>query len=515
MTSMVGRPFDRVADVRGTRTLLVPFALVTAMLLPVGASGAPSSITVDTATDSFDGACDDDDCTLRDALASVADGGTVELPPGSYALSIAGSGGLEEGDLDLTRPVTIARQGEGGVFVDASHLGDRVFQVDGDADVVVEGLTMLGGRGSFRGAGVRVVTGSVRLRDVTIVGGSAGEGGGGLSVGRQGSAIVSRSLFVDNQARGAGGGIEVTGRLTMSDSAVVGNRARLGGGVDARSATLRLENVTIAANRGRSVGGGLRASGSVVLSHVTIAKNRADIGGGVAAPPGVVTFARSIVADNVAHTSPSCDARGDSVGANVEGVTDRCGFDRTSDVVRADVGLLALRSNGGPTPTLALSATNPAIGIAQAGCNARDQRGAPRGTPCDAGAYERVLCLGRPVNIVGTPGADELSGGREPDTFLGLGGDDEFQGSLADDRACGGPGDDHLIGGPGDDVLAGQDGHDLLEGEDGDDRLLGGLGADACRGGPGRDAAVACEPPGRRTAGLPHDAATGGWPVHE
>jgi hypothetical protein len=54
-----------------------------------------------------------------------------------------------------------------------------------------------------------------------------------------------------------------------------------------------------------------------------------------------------------------------------------------------------------------------------------------------------VLCLGRPVGIVGSPGDDELAGGREPDTFLGLGGDDRFQGSLAGDRACGARGNDH------------------------------------------------------------------------
>jgi predicted outer membrane repeat protein len=473
---------------------LIVVVFATTFLAPVPASAGPSMVTVDTTVDSFDGTCADDDCSLRDALASVPDGGTVGVPSGVYTLALTGSGGVEEGDLDLSRSVSIVRDGDSGVFVDATTLGDRVVQVDGGADVVLEGLTLLGGRGYFRGGGVRVVSGSLHLDGVTITGGVAGEGGGGLSVSRDGHAVVARSLFLENRSRGTGGGIEVAGTLTLRDSAVVGNRARIGGGIDARDAVVRMTNVTVATNRSRSQGGGLRASGDVVLSHVTIARNRAEHAGGVAAKAGVVTFGRSIVADNVAGTAPSCDAMGISIGANVEGASDGCGFDRGSDVVRVDPGLGPLLPNGGPTPTMALSASSPAVGIGATGCAVRDQRGAPRDGPCDAGAYERVLCLGRAVNIVGTPGDDELSGGREPDTFLGLGGDDEFQGSLASDRACGGRGSDHLLGGPGDDVLAGQGDDDHLDGEDGGDRLLGGPGTDTCVGGPGRDDLVACEP---------------------
>jgi Ca2+-binding RTX toxin-like protein len=156
-----------------------------------------------------------------------------------------------------------------------------------------------------------------------------------------------------------------------------------------------------------------------------------------------------------------------------------------------------LRQNGGPTPTHALKVDSPAVGRGS-GCHPTDQRGAPRSggadrSFCESGAYELVLCLDRPVTIVGTPGDDDLSGGLDRDVFLGLAGDDVFQGSLDIDRACGGNGDDHLIGGPGDDRLAGNRGRDVLQGEGGDDVLLGGLGADVCRGGAGRDITRRCE----------------------
>jgi Ca2+-binding RTX toxin-like protein len=164
-------------------------------------------------------------------------------------------------------------------------------------------------------------------------------------------------------------------------------------------------------------------------------------------------------------------------------VVDECGLHRANDVRTTDPRLGGLTSNGGPTPTMALLRGSPALDVG-GGCAPRDQRGAPRDRSCDAGAYERVLCRGRAVDIVGTPGDDDLTGGRDPDTFLGLGGDDDFQGSLGPDVGCGGAGRDHLIGGPGDDVLAGGRGSDELDGE---------AGVDRCIGGRGRDEIVGCE----------------------
>ena len=148
--------------------------------------------------------------------------------------------------------------------------------------------------------------------------------------------------------------------------------------------------------------------------------------------------------------------------------------------------LRRLDANGGPTPTMALRTRSPAFDLA-GDCGGRDQRGAPRGRRCDAGAYEIVRCLGKPVTIVGTSGDDELSGGRGRDVFLGLAGDDEFQGSIGEDRACGGVGDDLLIAGPGLDRFEGESGTDRGRGESGRDRVWGGNGRDRLVGGPGED----------------------------
>jgi hypothetical protein len=192
------------------------------------------------------------------------------------------------------------------------------------------------------------------------------------------------------------------------------------------------------------------------------------------------------VSDNTAARGTDCAAALVSLGGNA-GFARGCGLRSTADHTGIDPRLRRLGAYGGPTPTMALRPDSPAVGAAGGCGEPADQRGAPRDRRCDAGAYELVRCLGRPVDIVGSRGDDELSGGRGPDVFLGLGGDDEFQGSIGKDRACGGAGDDLLIAGPGDDRFDGGRGNDRVKGERGGDWVWGGPGRDRVVGGPGED----------------------------
>jgi hypothetical protein len=81
-------------------------------------------------------------------------------------------------------------------------------------------------------------------------------------------------------------------------------------------------------------------------------------------------------------------------GYNLESGTD-CGFTGTGDLQNTDPQLdpNGLQNNGGPTPTIALLSTSPAIDhIPASNCPATDQRGMTRPddgeTTCDIGAYE-------------------------------------------------------------------------------------------------------------------------------
>ena len=450
---------------------------------------AAATVTVDTFEDTFDGSCADGDCSLRDAVTSVDDGGTVRVPPGFYALDRPGDG-PDVGDIDLERPVTIVGTGESGTFLDASGLGDRVFDVT--ADVTLRHLTLLSGGPVGTGGLIRASVGALRLVLVTAFEGTARDGGA-LAVGEAATASVDRSWIFANLADERGGGVLVRGEVTIRRSTISENRSGWGGGAIyvTPSGSVSLSDVTASSNVAVQ-GGGIRALGEVGVFSSTIAANRADVGGGVhLSSTAVSAVTNSVFARNHAsEQGPLCVRRLSSNGHNVADVRG-CGFSGPGDVAGVDPGLRILRQNGGPTPTHALLDGSPAVGRGH-GCNPTDQRGAPR-SDCDSGAYELVRCLGRPVTIVGTPGPDELSGGLERDVFLGLGGDDEFQGSLNGDRACGGPGDDRLIGGPGDDRLSGAGGRDVLLGEGDDDRLNGGVGADVCRGGDGQDLIRRCE----------------------
>jgi len=119
----------------------------------------------------------------------------------------------------------------------------------------------------------------------------------------------------------------------------------------------------------------------------------------------------------------------------------------------------------------------------------------------------------RTRTIIGTPGADELTGleqddvfdgGAGGDTLVGLAGDDCLYGITGRDVIFGLDDDDALVGGDGNDELVGGRGRDTLFGVDGNDRLWGG---ERTRGS--RDAA-SCIRGGRGDDQIVADAARGG-----
>ncbi len=105
-------------------------------------------------------------------------------------------------------------------------------------------------------------------------------------------------------------------------------------------------------------------------------------------------------------------------------------------------------------------------------------------------------CLGAPATIVGTDGADVITGTPGPDVIVALGGDDQIDGGGGDDIICAGKGDDSIdggdgadtvLGGQGNDVIRGGAGRDVLNGQNGRDRVAGNQGDDVLVGGNQRD----------------------------
>jgi hypothetical protein len=104
-----------------------------------------------------------------------------------------------------------------------------------------------------------------------------------------------------------------------------------------------------------------------------------------------------------------------------------------------------------------------------------------------AGAKDaRPSCQSFVATLVGTAGADSITGGPEGDIITGLDGADTIDGGDGSDVICGRGHGDVIFGGPG---------HDLITGGWGDDVIDGGDGYDVCYGDGhfNSDTAVQCE----------------------
>lgn len=215
---------------------------------------------------------------------------------------------------------------------------------------------------------------------------------------------IRASTFNGNYAPRQGGGawILVNGRGRIVNSTFFDNRAATAG-----------TNVI-------GQGGGLIISqGTIDIVHSTFARNFATFQGGAifAGSAPSVTLTSSIFYDNrldPTHTNPvTTEFQGYHTNRSLLNGGGNIQFPRTkapdfsndinnlitspaSAILFEDPQLAPLADNGGPTPTMAISASSPAFNrAAAASCPATDQRGItrPQGGACDIGAYELVLSL--------------------------------------------------------------------------------------------------------------------------
>jgi CSLREA domain-containing protein len=427
-----------------------------------------ATFTVTKTTDTNDGNCNAD-CSLREAVIAgnaAAGPDTIEIPGGYYRLTLAGDDDMAAtGDLDITSQLTL--KAIGPVTVDGGGI-DRVVHVLPLANAKLLGLRITGGVIVGFGGGIFNNGGTLTLISSTVSGNEATLNGGGIVT--FGTATLTNSRVSGNQSSGAGGGIRTEGTATLTNSTVSGNQADgSGGGIAVFGGTATISGSTIAANRsdadGNDIGdgGGIFKDGGAVVGNSILAGNFDG--------PGTI--------------HPDCFGTFNSNDHNLIGDATGCeGFTETND----DIGTVALGPlafNGGPTETHSLPAGSDAVNHGPTSGSGTDQRGVvrPVGAAFDTGAYERVLCSGLLVNVVGTNAKDTLTGTARGDGVLAQGGNDTVRARAGNDKACGGNGNDKLFGEAGDDKLLGEAGNDLLD---------GGSGNDACVGGPGTDKLKSC-----------------------
>lgn len=157
--------------------------------------------------------------------------------------------------------------------------------------------------------------------------------------------------------------------------------------------------------------------GTIDISHVTFAKNFATFQGGAvfASTQASVTLIGSIFSDNrldPTHTNPvTTEYQGYHTNRPLTNGGGNIQFPRTkapdfnndinnlitspaSAILFQDPQLAPLANNGGPTPTMAIAASSPAVNHAAAAtCPSIDQRGVsrPQGSGCDAGDRKSVV----------------------------------------------------------------------------------------------------------------------------
>jgi HYR domain len=255
------------------------------------------------------------------------------------------------------------------------------------------GLALLLGVGVLASLGLATRTAHAQPAATLTVTDCSGETG----LGRIGTVISSASAG-DTIMFSCGGTIPISSTLTISQNLTLdgsGQSVTLDGSNSAEvlsvnsGVSFTLNALTIAHGIGLIGGGLANQSGTVSISNSTFANNSASsAGGGLASGGGTVNIGGSIVANN---SGGNCKGGVTDQGYNLESATD-CGFTGTGSLQNTDPKLAsALASNGGPTQTLALLSSSPAIDhIPAANCPATDQRGVSRlpGERCDIGAFE-------------------------------------------------------------------------------------------------------------------------------
>jgi predicted outer membrane repeat protein len=283
--------------------------------------------------------------------------------------------------------------------------------------LALTGVKVLSNQAQGDGAGIYTAS-PMTATNVLVSGNTSTVNGGGIY--NEGATSITNSTISGNRAEG-GGGLFLTGSntVTITGTTLSGNRAIGGGAVSGRSGvTINMVNSTISGNLGDDVGAGFYSNGPGSLRFVTIANNVAGAdaptaGAGVNVfPSGDVSVSLKNVllaankkgwdpvaepdgpADPAVLPSANCGYTGSSMaitsnGHNLSSDLTCTTLTETTDRSNINPKIGELAENGGPTFTHALLSDSPALsaGVPELGVTT-DQRGQPRETPPDIGAFE-------------------------------------------------------------------------------------------------------------------------------
>jgi CSLREA domain-containing protein len=330
-------------------------------------------LTVTKIADTNDGACDTD-CSLREAIAAAASGGTIAFDPSTFntpqIITLSEAEGFQ--GLAINKNLTILAPGVQLLTVrrasDATA-NFRIFSLAGNIAVNLNGMTIAGGNADGApGGGISNISGAQLTVTNSHITGNNASFGGGIFNSYDGTVTLTGSTVSGNTSDcvcGGGAGINNDGTLTVTNSTISGNTKTNG--------------------EGNTAGGVYNYSGDAIFTNSTVADNQApgaESAGGVFRAGGTVTIRSSIVAAN-RNNSAVPDVAGEfaSSGYNLIGnVGGATGFTTTGDQTGNSTATLnpqisALGSSNGATPTHALQSNSPALDKGSSFGIATDQRG--------------------------------------------------------------------------------------------------------------------------------------------
>ena len=345
-----------------------------------------SQFTVNKTEDTNDGVCDSD-CSLREAIGAAQSGDTVNIPAGTYTLTL----GTE---IIVVTGMALSGAGASTTVIQAATgaglANARVFSIQAypvTDPVIISGLTIRFGndQSGFGGGGILVGTRRELTLIKTVVSNNRSRSGGGAR--NDGTLTLNNTTFTSNEGTAFNGGI-LGGDLVITNSTISNNS---GSGISIeRDETGTISNSTLSGNSALYGGAIFIRGGTLQITNSTVTSNSASASGaGIYSDGGNITLTNTILANS--GSGVNCAGNIISQGHNL--VSDgSCGFGVSGDISNTDPLLAPLQDNGGPTFTHALLDGSPAIDAGDnAACPATDQRGTtrPQGAACDIGAFEK------------------------------------------------------------------------------------------------------------------------------
>jgi len=351
-------------------------------------SQCPTRVLITTVDDHNDGVCDATDCTLREAItAANANAGRII----AFAPGVTGTIQLAAALPSLNTNMAIQGPGANLLTVRRNIGGSyRLFNISAN-NVIISGLTIANGNSPSNGGGISI-TGGLTIANCTISGNTTGSSGGGIVSSRT-LSIVNSTVSGNSATGGFGGGIYNTGTAQITNTTISNNSVSepslgigSGGGIQNGGGTVIVTNSTISGNTAQFRGGGINSNGTTLRSRNTIiALNTAPSGG----PDVFGTL-----------TSDGFNLIGNNSGATITPATgDQIGTAATPK----DPLLGPLQDNGGSTQTRALHTTSPAINKA-VNAPVRDQRNYVRAGAPDIGAFEFAGAIPNTLGNISTRG---------------------------------------------------------------------------------------------------------------